>query len=115
MEMPMQLRPLAKKVTQSVESPLMAMPAAALCSVLLLPCSSGPYVAALMILSSLSFWARLPYLVYYNVLFTLPMVLITLGVAFGTSPGKVMAWKDKHVRELHLLAGLLLIAVLFLV
>lgn len=115
MEMPMKLRPVAKRVTQSVENPLMAVPAAALCSVLLLPCSSGPYVAALMIISSLSFWARLPYILYYNLLFTLPMFIIIAGVAFGTNPKRVAEWKEKHVKDLHLLAGLLLIAVLFLV
>jgi cytochrome c biogenesis protein CcdA len=52
---------------------------------------------------------------YYNVIFTLPMVAITLIAAFGTSPQKVAQWKEKHIRTLHLLAGILLIAVLFMV
>ena len=115
MEMPMALRPIAKKTLSSVESPIMAIPAAVLCSILLLPCSSGPYVAALAILSELSFLAQLPFIVYYNILFTLPMFAITFIAAFGTSPQKVVEWKEKHIRNLHLLAGILLIAVLFMV
>ncbi|TRO61987.1 hypothetical protein E2P64_00445 [Candidatus Bathyarchaeota archaeon] len=115
MEMPMNLRPIAKKALSSVDSPIMVIPAAALCSILLLPCSSGPYVAALTILSDLSFWAQLPFVIYYNFLFTLPMITITFIAAFGTSPQKVAEWKEKHIRTLHLLAGILLIAVLFMV
>lgn len=115
MEMPMSFRSIAKKTLGSVESPWMAIPAAALCSILLLPCSSGPYVAALAILSDLTFWAQLPFVAFYNILFTLPMLAITFIAAFGTSPQKVMQWKEKHIRELHLLAGILLIAVLFMV
>jgi cytochrome c biogenesis protein CcdA len=115
MEMPMKLRPIAKKTLQSIESPIMVIPAAALCSVLLLPCSSGPYVAALAILSQYSFWMQLSFLIYYNLLFTLPMLLITFGASFGTSPQRVVQWKEKHIRKLHLAAGILLIAVLFMV
>jgi hypothetical protein len=114
MEMPMKFRPFAKKITASVQNPLMAVPAAALCSILLLPCSSGPYVAALLILSSVELALRIPLLVYYNFLFTLPMTALTLLAAFGTSPQKVMQWKNDHIKTLHLVAGILLMAVLFL-
>ncbi len=115
MEMPMSFRPLAKKVVQSVESPLMAIPVAALCSILLLPCSSGPYVLALGILAKYPFFVMLPFLIYYNILFTLPMVVLTVLVAFGTSPQRIMKLKEKYIKELHLIAGILLIAVLFMV
>jgi len=115
MEMPMAFRPLAKKVVQSVESPLMAIPVAALCSILLLPCSSGPYVLALGILSKYPFFVMLPFLLYYNILFTLPMMALTVLVAFGTSPQSVMKLKERYIKELHLLAGILLIVVLFMV
>ena len=115
MEMPMKLRPLAKKLITSVENPLMAIPAAALCSFLLLPCSSGPYITALMILSSYDVMFRISMIIYYNLLFTLPMFALTFIAAFGTSPSKIMKWKENHIRELHLIAGILLLAVIFMV
>jgi glutaredoxin-related protein len=115
MEMPMRLRPIAKSFLSKVENPLMAVPVAALCSVLLLPCSSGPYVVALIRMYSHGLGIISPLLLYYNLVFVLPMIAITLVVAFGTSPKKVLEWKEKHIRNLHLIAGLLLIGVLIYV
>ena len=115
MEMPMAFRPFAKKITQSVDNPLTAIPVAVLASILLLPCSSGPYIAALAILANFELTLRIPLLIYYNILFTLPMFAITFISVFGTSPKKVMKFKEKYIRELHLIAGLLLLAVLFMV
>ena len=115
MEMPMWLRPMAKKTISSVENPLMAVPVAALCSFILLPCSSGPYAAALLIINNLEFVAKAAMLVYYNFLFTLPMFGLTFMVALGTAPGKIMGFKDRYVKELHLIAGILLLLVLLMV
>ena len=115
MEMPMWLRPIAKKTISSVENPLMAIPIAALCSFILLPCSSGPYAAALILINQLEFMAKMVMIVYYNFLFTLPMFGITFIVALGTAPNKIMAVKEKYIKELHLIAGILLLSVLFMV
>jgi len=110
LEMPMKFRPVARKLLKGVENPLMALPIAMLCSVLLLPCSSGPYVFALGMLA-LHNIKDLLLLAYYNLIFVSPMILITFLVAFGTSPEKVVKWKEKHIRELHLVAGILLLGV----
>ncbi len=114
LEMPVKFRPYAKKLLASVEHPLLAVPVAALCSVLLLPCSSGPYVSAILLISQ-SAIEKVAVLLYYNLIFILPMIAITLIVAFGTSPKKVLEWREKHVRELHLIAGILLLIVFFMV
>jgi len=114
MEMPMVLRPFAKRTIGAVSNPVMAVPVAALCSVLLLPCSSGPYVAALMILARYSIARKILFLLYYCAIFVLPMLIITGIVAVGTSPEKVMEWRNKHIKELHLVAGILLLSVLLL-
>ena len=72
-------------------------------------------MAALGLLASYSWVVSLPMILYYNFLFTLPMILITGVVAFGTSPKKINELKEKYIRELHLIAGILLIAVLLMV
>ncbi len=114
LEMPMQFRPIAQKLLKSVENPWMAIPVAVLCSILLLPCSSGPYLSAIIYLATTTI-DKLFYLLYYNAIFVLPMVGITLLIGLGTKPEAVMIWRNKHVRELHLLAGLLLLGVFFMV
>ncbi|NPA76814.1 MAG: hypothetical protein GXN93_03610 [Candidatus Diapherotrites archaeon] len=114
MEMPMKFRPVAKKIIKSAENPWMAIPVAALCSVLLLPCSSGPYLSAILLLANTNV-EKLLYLLYYNLLFVLPMIGIVLLIGWGTKPEKVMEWRNKHIRTLHLIAGVLLLAVFFMV
>lgn len=115
MEMPLAFRKIYKKAAQSVESIWSVVPVAVLASLVLLPCSSGPYIAALTILANYDLVYRLPLLIYYNILFTLPMFAITFITTFGTSPKKIMELKNKYIKELHFIAGILLIAVLFMV
>ncbi len=113
LEMPKPLRPIAKRAISAVDSPVMAVPVAALCSLLLLPCSSGPYVSALLFLANTKL-EKLIYLLYYNAIFVLPMLGITALVGLGTKPETVMRWRNRHIRTLHLVAGILLLAVFFL-
>ncbi len=116
LEMPMKLRPIAKKVLQSVENPLMAIPVAVLCSLLLLPCSSMPYFTGIMLIHQFKNPVEKTIaLAYYNVIFVLPMIAITLLISYGMSPERVMKWREKNIRKLHLIAGLLLLAVLIMV
>ncbi|HIP66552.1 MAG TPA: hypothetical protein EYH09_00275 [Candidatus Nanopusillus sp.] len=115
LEMPLRLRPIARKILSSVNNPLTALPAAVLCSVLLLPCSSGPYLAMLMMIGTMEQYKQLLWILYYNIWFILPMILITLLVYFGLKPQKVTEWRKKHIKELHLIAGLLLLLVFFMV
>ena len=115
MEMPLAFRKIYKRATQSVDSIWSVVPVAVLASIVLLPCSSGPYIAALAILANYELVYRIPFLIYYNIIFTFPMFLITFVTAFGTSPKRVMDLKNKYIKELHLIAGILLIAVLFMV
>ena len=77
-----------------------------------MPCTIGPYIIASGLLSELGFLAALPWLLYYNIIFILPMIIITLIVFFGlTRVEDVSAWKEKNIRKLHLIAGILLVLV----
>uniref|UniRef100_A0A7J3X5J8 Cytochrome C biogenesis protein transmembrane domain-containing protein n=1 Tax=Thermofilum pendens TaxID=2269 RepID=A0A7J3X5J8_THEPE len=49
----------------------------------LLPCSSGPYLAATLTLSELPLDRALLYLVLYNLVFVLPLVVIAASVVLG--------------------------------
>jgi cytochrome c biogenesis protein CcdA len=111
-EMPLWMRPRVKRIIEKITSPLGAFLIGFIVTVFLLPCTSGPYLVASGLLSSLGVLKALPWLLYYNLLFILPMIIITFLIYFGlTEAEKVAEWKDKKIKFLHLIAGILLIAV----
>jgi len=109
-EMPMSLRPMAKKIISGVTSPKGAFVVGAFVTVFLLPCTMGPYIIAGGILSALDLIKTIPWLLVYNLVFVSPMVLITLVVYVGiTTVENVSGWKDRNIRYLHLVAGTIMV------
>ena len=80
-------------------------------SLFLLPCTAGPYLVAGGLLAGLPWIEAVPLLVAYNLLFVAPMIGITLAVYGGyTTADAVGSWREDHLEELHLAAGLILVA-----
>ncbi len=117
MEVPRRWRPkmlatMEKNVLNRIASVPGAFIAGVLVTAFLLPCITGPYFLAGSLLKNLPLGVAALWLVYYNILFILPMLVITLLVYFSfTSVEKASAFREKNVRKLHLIAGLLLILV----
>lgn len=110
MEVPMSWRPRLKSVISGVTSPIGAFFMGFLVSLFLLPCTSGPYIVILGMLSQRTLFAQaLGYLVLYNLVFILPMIVITLAVYKGLSVRQVEEFRQKRLRLFHLIIGLLLI------
>jgi hypothetical protein len=108
-EMPMSWRPKVKKIISGVTSPAGAFAVGLFVTIFLLPCTIGPYVILGGMLSFMEILKTLPMLLLYNAIFILPIVIITLLVYFGLSRVEdVQNWKDKNVRIMHLIAGLLI-------
>jgi cytochrome c biogenesis protein CcdA len=62
------------------------------------------------ILCSLSFWQTIPWLLLYNLIFILPMLAITAISYLGLATVENVAdWKEKNIRYLHLVAGLIIL------
>jgi cytochrome c biogenesis protein CcdA len=77
-----------------------------------LPCTGGIYLAILGLMSrSYTLMEGLPYLVLYNIVFIVPLVLILLMVAYGISPERANTWRVLHRRKLRLIVGLAMIAI----
>ncbi len=75
-----------------------------------LPCTGGIYLAILGLVStSYTLAEGLPYLILYNIIFVLPLVVILLLVAFGLDPEKADAWRIRHRRVLRLTVGVAMI------
>ncbi|NYZ77656.1 hypothetical protein H0O02_05090 [Candidatus Micrarchaeota archaeon] len=131
-EMPVFLRPTLKgafkklkdaagndeQKTESLSKTLVVLLVTAgialLCSIFLLPCSSGPYLMVLSMLSKTVTLKALMYLILYNMVFVLPMVIIAVVIYIGkTSVEEIGEMKEKYIRQIHLISGLILF-VLFL-
>ena len=114
-EIPVFLRPYMKKVIANATSIPGVAFAALVCSLFLLPCSSGPYLIVLSMLAKSVTLQGLLYLFLYNLVFVLPMIVIALMIYLGKATvDDVGEFREKHIRNLHLIAGLLFL-VLFLV
>lgn len=111
-EMPLFMRPKVKKIITKITSPSGAFIIGFIVTLFLLPCTIGPYVVASGLLSQLGTLKAIPWLLYYNIIFVIPMLIIVGLIYFGISKvDEVSGWKDKHIKKLHLAAGILLFLV----
>lgn len=110
MEVPLSWRPKMKELIRGITSPLGGFVTGLVVSLFLLPCTSGPYVVILGLLASKTSLAKAwLYLVFYNLIFVLPMLAIVLAMRWGISPEKAESWRQQKIRLLHLIAGLVLV------
>lgn len=111
-EMPLWMRPYAKELTKKITSVSGAFVIGVLLTIFLIPCTGGPLVVASGLLSKLSFFNAIPWLLWYNFIFVLPMIAITLLIFFAfTTVENVSSWKERNIKYLHLIAGILLFIV----
>ena len=111
-EMPIWMRPKVKKIIDKITSPLGAFLIGFLVTIFLLPCTIGPYIIASGLLSEIGILKSISWLLYYNLIFVFPMIIITFLVYFGFSRVEdVAGWKEKNIKILHLIAGILLFLV----
>lgn len=111
-EMPLSLRPKLKRVVEKITSPGGAFAIGFVITIFLLPCTMGPYIVASGLLSELGTIGALPWLMYYNIIFVIPMLIIVGLIYFGiTKVQDVSGWKEMNIKKLHLIAGILLFLV----
>ncbi|MBU1000828.1 cytochrome c biogenesis CcdA family protein [Patescibacteria group bacterium] len=111
MEVPMMWRPKLKSIIKSATSPLGAFGVGFLVSLILLPCTSGPYIVILGMLAERTLQTKaILYLILYNLIFIFPMILISLAVYKGLNPAKAEEIRQKRLKTLHLIAGILMLA-----
>lgn len=110
MEVPQSWRPNMKRLIKSVTSPMGAFAIGFAVSLFLLPCTSGPYIVILGMLSKSATQAKaILYLILYNLIFVSPMLLISYAVYRGYNPNKAEEIRQKRLRLLHFIAGIIMI------
>lgn len=111
-EMPLWMRPYSKELIKKITSVSGAFVIGVLLTIFLIPCTGGPFVVASGLLSKLSLIKSIPWLLWYNFIFVLPMIIITLLIFFAfTTVENVSNWKERNIKYLHLIAGILLFVV----
>ena len=108
MEVPRSLRPRLTSLLKMITSPLGAFITGFSVSLFELPCTGGPYLFILgLIAEKTTRTSAIPILLYYNLIFILPQILITILVYFGLSPvHRIAEWEQKSKKILHLAIGL---------
>jgi len=111
-EMPIWMRSKAKRFIEKITSPLGAFITGFIVTLFLSPCTMAPLLVATETLSKLGLLGALPWLLYFNFIVILPLIIITLIVYKGIKTAEnISQWKDRNVRILHLIAGVLLFLV----
>ncbi len=74
------------------------------------PCTGGPYLMVLGLLhDQATFWKGLGYLIVYNLVFILPLVIILLIGSDKSVLEKVKNWKSKETGKMRLWGGIAMI------
>ncbi|MFQ6020607.1 MAG: cytochrome c biogenesis CcdA family protein [Candidatus Aenigmatarchaeota archaeon] len=110
LEIPMSWRPKVQRIAMNITSPLGSFFIGIFLTLFLLPCTIGPYLITGGILEELSWAEIITWLLYYNFIFVIPMIAVTLIVYGGfASVEKASGWRERNIKYLHLIAGLILI------
>ncbi len=110
MEVPMSWRPKLQALIKGVTSPLGAFGIGFLVSLFLLPCTSGPYLVILGLLAKKTEAMKaVSLLLLYNLVFVLPMIIITLAMYFGVRARKLEEFRRRNIKILHLIAGAIML------
>jgi len=113
MEVPQSWRPKVQKITSRVTSVPGAFGIGFLVSIFLLPCTSGPYVVIIGMLSkSSSRFMAIWMLIIYNIIFILPFIAITLGVGYGlTTTARIEKLRREKLGKIHLITGIIMLLI----
>jgi len=101
---------ISSRIRKAV-SPLMSFIIGMIVSVTLLPCTAGPYLVAMVVLTSLkNQMLKLPLLLLYNAIFTFPLILIVAGIyTLAIKIKSVKIWRSKRIILLEATEALLLL------
>jgi len=77
-----------------------------------LPCTGGMYLAILTLMANtVTRGTAITYLLIYNFIFVLPLIIITLLFVTGFEAEKMQNYLEKHKRKSRMIMGIALLAV----
>lgn len=73
------------------------------------PCTGAPYLAILALLGRGNYSLGIPYLLIYNLVFVIPLIVIIFLAYFGKSSEGLEKWRTKHKGLMRLVVGIFLL------
>lgn len=107
LKIPARAKPIIEKVMTNGTLPAVVL-AGILVSLFELPCTGGIYLAILTSMAQSQSFSVF-YLLLYNLIFVLPLVIITLLVYRGESTEFLHEWTNKNKKWMKLVAGIILV------
>jgi cytochrome c biogenesis protein CcdA len=101
------VKPLMEKFIHQGTVPAMII-LGILVSLFELPCTGGIYLAILNLMS-INKTFGIPYLILYNFIFVLPLIILTFLIYKGTNPAQLQKWTNSEKKWMKLSAGLILV------
>ncbi len=74
-----------------------------------MPCTGGIYLAILSLMH-INKTFGIPYLLLYNLIYVLPLIVMVLIAYFGTKTEKITSWVEGNKKWMRLAAGIVMIA-----
>jgi len=102
------IKPLIEKITQKGTIPAMIL-LGILVSLFELPCTGGIYLGILTMMSINKTFA-IPYLLLYNLIFVLPLIILTFMIYKGMSPSILQKWTSSKRNWMKIGSGIILVA-----
>lgn len=110
MEIPRSWRPTVRSILSRATTPLGAFLVGFIICLFELPCTGGPYFFILGLLAKTATRMQaIPLLLYYNLFFILPLLIITFLVGKGTNIESIDDWKSRNIRKIHLATGIVMV------
>lgn len=112
MEVPRSWRPLMKKIIESATSIWSVILIAFIVAFFLTPCTAGPYVLVSGLLHNLTINKIILWLLFYNLIFILPMLIIVFVIYFGfVKLETLQRLRENNIKTLHLISGIILLII----
>jgi len=104
---PLAWQPAIKRIATNIVSVPGAFVSGFLVSLFLLPCSSGPYIVIIGLLAETATRNHaMALLALYNLIFVLPLVIITMAVTLGyTTTARAERWRTNRQSQFSLVSG----------
>jgi len=115
MEVPFSWRANMKKIIKKTTSPVWAFIVWLIVSLFLLPCTSWPYLTVLGYLSAgntMKVFTWYLYLILYNAIFILPMLLFTFIIWLGLRDiDELNKIRESHIKKIHLVVWIIMLLI----
>ncbi len=111
LRIPVSAKPLLEKITQ--KGTLGAIILLGIVVALVeLPCTGGIYLAILSLMQ-INKTFGIPYLLLYNLIFVLPLIVMILSAYYGTKTDKIQKWVETNKKWMRLIAGVVMVGLAF--